>query len=93
VWDWLARKALLLNVTALTQGFQDVLGAKPITFYQWPEPPPGTGPAPSGQLAGAATASPMPGDDAPSSGGLQQPAVLAAGATGNQGIAATPKVV
>ena len=42
-WDWLARLALLLNVAALAQGFRDVLGAEPITFYQWPEPGTGTG--------------------------------------------------
>jgi hypothetical protein len=73
-WDWLARQALLLNVAALTQGLRDVLGAKPITFHQWPEPPPGIEPAPAVGVAGADTAPAIPGDgDASSSGGLQQP--------------------
>ena len=40
LWDWLAGLAGLLNVAALARGFRDVLGAEPITFYQWPEPPP-----------------------------------------------------
>jgi hypothetical protein len=39
-WDWLAGPAWRLNVAALVRGFRDVLGAEPITFYQWPEPPP-----------------------------------------------------
>jgi hypothetical protein len=72
-WDWLARQALLLNVAALIQGLRDVLGAEPITFYQWPEPPPGIEPTPATREAGAGTPSAMPtDDDAPSFGGLQQ---------------------
>ena len=52
-WDWLAGLALLLNVAALARGFRDVLGAEPITFYEWPEPAPGTrdgGASSSGRL-------------------------------------------
>jgi hypothetical protein len=72
-WDWLARMAWPLNVAALARGFLDVLGAKPITFYEWPESPPGIGPATAARAAGASTAPPMPGvGDASSSGGLQQ---------------------
>jgi hypothetical protein len=44
VWDRLAGLALLLNVAALARGFRDVLGAEPITFYEWPDPPPDIGP-------------------------------------------------
>jgi hypothetical protein len=62
VWDWLARMAWLLNVAALARGFRDVLGAEPITFYQWPEPPPGIETAPAARTAGAGTAPAMPGD-------------------------------
>ena len=61
-WDWLARLAWPLNVAALARGFRDVLGAEPITFYQWPEPPPGIEPAPAACTAGAGTAPAMPGD-------------------------------
>jgi hypothetical protein len=70
MWDWLARTAWPLNVVALARGFGDVLGAEPITFYKWPEPPPGTKPAPGAAVTGAGTAPAMPGDgDTPLSGG------------------------
>jgi hypothetical protein len=62
VWDWLARLAWPLNVAALIRGFRDVLGAEPITFYQWPEPAAGIEPTPAAHTAGAGTAPTMPGD-------------------------------
>jgi hypothetical protein len=73
-WDWLARLAWPLNVAALARAYRDVLGAEPITFYQWPEPRPGIELAPVVGAVGVGTAPAMPGaDDEPSSGRLQQP--------------------
>jgi hypothetical protein len=66
-WDWLARMAWPLNVAALTRGFRDLLGAEPITFYQWPEPPPGIEPAPVAPAAGAGAAPAMSEGGKPSS--------------------------
>jgi hypothetical protein len=68
-WDWLARLAWPLNVAALAQAYRDVLGVKPITFYQRPEPPLGIEPALAAPAVGIGTAPARPGDgDAPSSG-------------------------
>jgi hypothetical protein len=77
VWDWLASMAWPLNVAALVRGFRDLLGSEPITFYQWPEPPPGIETAPAARAPGAGGAPDMPGNSSvSSSGGLQQPGSL-----------------
>jgi hypothetical protein len=68
-WDWLTWVAWPLNLAALAQAYRDVLGAEPITFYQWPEPPPGTEPEPAAPAADAGPAPAMPGDGALSSPG------------------------
>jgi hypothetical protein len=64
-WDWLAGMAWPLNVVALARGLRDLLGAEPITFYQWPEQPPGIEPTPVTDTAGASMAPPMLGDSSP----------------------------
>lgn len=41
VCDWLALVTVWLNVPAVVRVFRDLLGAEPVTFYQWPpEDPP-----------------------------------------------------
>lgn len=69
LWGWLAGRARLLNPAALARAYRDVLGAQPITFYQWPEPPPDTGVAPAARTADTGTARSMPGDGDTSSPG------------------------
>jgi hypothetical protein len=69
-WDWLAGVACLLNVAALVRGFRDLLGANPITFYQWPEPALGTTPNSNrpNSRAGAVLSATGDGDAALASG-------------------------
>jgi hypothetical protein len=86
MWDWLAGYAQLLNVAAVARACQDVFGAKPITFYHWPEPPAGVESAPAARAAGVGTPSTIRGDgDASPTGGYNSPAALPGGPTGNQG--------
>ena len=49
-YDWLARVTCWLNVLAVVQAFRDLLGAEPVTFYQWP---PEDSPEQDGQCAPA----------------------------------------
>jgi hypothetical protein len=35
-WDWLALATCWLNLPAVVQAFRYLLGAEPVTFYQWP---------------------------------------------------------
>jgi hypothetical protein len=90
-WDWLARLAWPLNVAALAQACRDVLGAEPITFYQWPEPPPGIEPTPAARAAGAGTAPGLPGTaPPPHPEGYDSPGAYSQGPPGTKALRQPP---